>query len=287
MVGDSLKAVLRTYDGHPLSEAAIMRRLAAHVPPITEFDLAIDRNTELTDQNHIGGFQATIALAESAQISRNDTVIDLGCGLGGPARALASVYSCRVHGIDANTERIQQARNLSKLVGLDSHVSFEVGDIRTYTSGQRFSVLWAQNAWIHFAEPHLFTLAAASFLGPSARIAFEDVCLTRECTCQQEHESLARLCDAWNCRLHLPTAWEEGIRQAGFKIRAIEDERSMMISYLERISRLGKLPHHEVPAREVIGWDLGLHLTRQGLISYVRIVGFRAEDSMTTGKVAL
>ncbi len=275
MVQHNLKALLKTYEGHPLTEAALMRRLAAHDAPITELDLAIDRDCELTDQNHIGGFAATIALAEAVQLRSYDTVIDLGCGLGGPARVLSQLYRCRVHGIDANPKRIEQARVLSTLVGLEELVSFEIGDIRTYVSEGRFSVLWAQNTWIHFANPNLFGQVARSLLHARARIAFEDVCLMRECATDQERDSLAHLCDAWNCQLLPPNEWVDGIRDAGFEVPFIEDSRPMMISYLERISRLAQSPHHAVPPHEIMGWHLGLQLSHQGLVSYVRIVGIR------------
>jgi SAM-dependent methyltransferase len=275
MVQHNLKALLGTYEGHPLTEAALMRRLLGHDAPITEFDLAIDRDCELTDQNHIGGFAATIALAEAVQLRPNDTVIDLGCGLGGPARVLAELYRCRVHGIDVNPKRIEQARSLSTFVRLDKLVSFEIGDIRTYIPGDRFSVLWAQNTWIHFANPNLFGQIARSMLHPRARIAFEDVCLIRECATDQERDALAHLCDAWNCEIRSPSEWVDGIRDAGFEVPIIEDSHPMMVSYLERISRLAQSPHHTVPPHEIMGWHLGLQLSRQGLLSYVRIVGLR------------
>jgi SAM-dependent methyltransferase len=277
MVGHNLTALLKTYERHPLSEAALVRRLAGREAPITEFDLAIDREHELTDQNHIGGFESTIALAESAQVSRNDTVIDLGCGLGGPARVLAVVYACHVHGVDANADRIRQARSLSALVGLESQVSFETGDIRTYSCDRRFTVLWAQNAWIHFVEPDLFQIIAVSLLrpGPGVRIAFEDVCLVRECASQQERDGIARLNEVWHCHLRLPRLWAEGIKEAGFEIIVIEDLSSLMISYLERISRLTRFSQDVVPPHEALGWSLGQELARQGVISYVRIVGVR------------
>jgi 2-polyprenyl-3-methyl-5-hydroxy-6-metoxy-1,4-benzoquinol methylase len=275
MVQHNLKALLETYEGHPLTEEALMRRLAARAAPPTEFDLAIDRDFELTDQNHIGGFAATIALAEAAQIRANDAIVDLGCGLGGPARVLAQIYGCRVHGIDANPERIEQARSLSKLVGLDTLVSFDVGDVNTFASDDRFSVLWAQNAWIHFAEPTLFSASARGLLHPRARIAFEDVCLIRECSTDGERDAVARLCEAWNCRFRSPNEWAGGIRGAGFEVRSIQDARPTMISYLERISRLAESPNHRVPLHEIMGWNLGLQLAREGLLSYIGIVGVR------------
>ena len=108
-------------------------------------------------------------------------------------------------------------------------------------------------------------------------MAFEDVCLVRDCTSQHERNSLARLCDAWNCHLRSPTEWAEGIRKAGAHTPVIEDAHALAIKYLERISLMAKSPNHEVPAQEMLGWDLGLELARLGLISYMRIVGYCGE----------
>ena len=266
-------SLLALYKRHPLTENALLRRLTDRAGLLTEFDLAIDRESELTDQNHIGGFRSTIALAELAEVNRDDRVIDMGCGLGGPARVLASIYGCSVHGVDLNPQRIRQAQSLSARVGLRHLVSFEVNDIQHCAGESRYSLLWAQNSWTHFADPQLFAVVAAELLAPRARVAFEDVCLTRECVNQSERNSLERLSELWSCHLRPPEHWLAGIKGAGFTRVVWEDARVAMIAYLERISRMVVSPTNEVPESEIEGWRLGLDLARTGLISYVRFAG--------------
>jgi hypothetical protein len=48
------------------------------------------------DQFHIRGLEATLELARLAEIRADDVVLDIGGGLGGPARALASQFGCSV-----------------------------------------------------------------------------------------------------------------------------------------------------------------------------------------------
>jgi SAM-dependent methyltransferase len=251
---------------------ALLDRLAGQ-PIISEFDLAIDRGQELTDQNHIGGFESTVALAESIQLDRHDAVVDFGCGLGGPARVLAAIYGCHVHGIDVNENRIAQAKRLSALVGLADKVSFSVGDITKYVSAERISVIWAQNSWIHFADPGIFQRLARPLRSPSTRIAFEDVCQIRDCGSSEERSEIARLGEVWSCRFCSPHDWVNGMQLAGFRAEIVKDDRDGMISYLDRLSRLSSSSIHNVPAHEVLGWQLGKLLAQQGLISYVRIIG--------------
>ena len=51
------------------------------------------------DQFHVRGLAATKELAEGLSLEPGSTVIDVGCGLGGPARYLAATHGCRVTGI--------------------------------------------------------------------------------------------------------------------------------------------------------------------------------------------
>ena len=52
------------------------------------------------DQFHIRGVQATTELAGAAGIESWTRVLDLGCGIGGPARYLATAIGCKVIGVD-------------------------------------------------------------------------------------------------------------------------------------------------------------------------------------------
>jgi ubiquinone/menaquinone biosynthesis C-methylase UbiE len=51
-------------------------------------------------------------------------LLDIGCGIGGPARYIAANYGCRVDGIDLTEEFVQVAENLSRMVRLDDRVTF-------------------------------------------------------------------------------------------------------------------------------------------------------------------
>lgn len=66
---------------------------------------------------------ATSQLAELAEISSLDEVLDAGSGIGGTARFLADQYGCRVTGIDLTGEYCETARWLNRLVRLDNRIS--------------------------------------------------------------------------------------------------------------------------------------------------------------------
>lgn len=79
------------------------------------------------DQFHSRGLAATAELANLAGITAGMSVVDIGAGIGGPARFLAARCDCKVTGIDLSPPFVEAARYLTKRTGLDAAVSFESG----------------------------------------------------------------------------------------------------------------------------------------------------------------
>jgi SAM-dependent methyltransferase len=79
------------------------------------------------DEFHMGGQQATAELAERLALKPGSTLLDIGSGLGGPARYFAGQYGCKVSGIDLTPEYVQVAQDLTRMVGLEGGVSYRVG----------------------------------------------------------------------------------------------------------------------------------------------------------------
>jgi len=80
------------------------------------------------DQFHGRGLQATEEIAAMLPVAPGDHLLDIGSGIGGPARFMAHRFGCRVTGIDLTAEFCELARHLTRLVGLEAKVDFERGD---------------------------------------------------------------------------------------------------------------------------------------------------------------
>ena len=109
------------YNTHPISESQVLDKLAQ-----TGADTSI-LTVELLqhhDQDHFGGLAATDALAHHGKINELTHVLDLCCGLGGPARYLAHHYGCQVTGVDMNTDRLDGAVRLTERTKLQDRVVF-------------------------------------------------------------------------------------------------------------------------------------------------------------------
>lgn len=80
------------------------------------------------DEFHIRGRTATLEIAEALAVDGESAVLDIGSGLGGPARTLAEVVGCQVTGIDLTPEFCEAAAELSRWTGLSHRTRFAVGD---------------------------------------------------------------------------------------------------------------------------------------------------------------
>ncbi len=79
------------------------------------------------DEFHIGGAEATQALLDPLGITEEMHVLDIGAGVGGPARLAAHHYGCRVTGVDLTPEFVETAKALTDLLAMSGRVAFLQG----------------------------------------------------------------------------------------------------------------------------------------------------------------
>lgn len=100
----------------------IMERLAeAGIPA----EKVTTEHLKAVDEFHIGGAEATAALLDQLAIGPETRVVDVGSGIGGPARTIAARFGARVTGVDLTPDFVETARHLTETVGLTA--DFVVG----------------------------------------------------------------------------------------------------------------------------------------------------------------
>jgi len=105
------------------------------------------------DQFHGGGKNSTIRLARLARLERRMRVLDVGGGLGGPARTLATEYGCTVTTLDLADSYVEAAALLTKQLGLSGQVVHQVGDALALPFEEAsFDVVWTQNTGMNIAD---------------------------------------------------------------------------------------------------------------------------------------
>jgi SAM-dependent methyltransferase len=128
------------------------------------------------DQFHVRGLAASEELAEGLQAHPGTTVLDVGCGLGGPARFLAATYGCQVTGIDLSQPFIDAARLLSKRTGLAKRTYFQQADALDLPFfDATFDCAWTQHVAMNIADRSALYASIHRVLKPGGRLAIYDV----------------------------------------------------------------------------------------------------------------
>ena len=105
------------------------------------------------DQFHTRGLVATAELAKFAGIAADTSVLDVGSGVGGPARFLAATHGCRVMGVDLSEPFVDAARYLTERTGQSTQVSFQTGSaLELPFDDGRFNVVLLQHVAMNISD---------------------------------------------------------------------------------------------------------------------------------------
>lgn len=203
------------------------------------------------DQFHTGGKDATHELARRAGIGAEARVLDVGGGLGGAARVLASEFGCQVTVLDLTEEYCWVGRNLTERMELSDHVTFQHGNALDMPfEDSAFDVVWTQHSSMNVSDKERLYAQIHRVLRPGGRFAM--------------HEILAGLVEP----IHLPVFWAREasisflrppnavralLTETGFRELDWVDTTDWSLAWLQ--ARLAA-----VPAKPVTPSPLGLHL---------------------------
>ena len=128
------------------------------------------------DHFHTGGLNASRELLEMARIGAEDRVLDIGAGLAGCARLLASAAGCRVDCIEMSADYCAGAALLNRLTGLDKHINVHQGSALDLPfADASFDVVWMQNVGMNIANKSRLYTEIARILKPGGRYVFQEM----------------------------------------------------------------------------------------------------------------
>ena len=126
------------------------------------------------DEFHIGGRTATRHLLDPLDIGAHHNVLDVGCGIGGPARFIAKAYGAKVVGIDLTYDYVDTAKCLTADLGMD--VIFVQGSATALPfEANQFDLVTLLHVGMNVADKELLFRQVARVLKSSGVFAIYDI----------------------------------------------------------------------------------------------------------------
>ncbi|MBX3518649.1 MAG: class I SAM-dependent methyltransferase [Xanthobacteraceae bacterium] len=187
------------------------------------------------DQFHVRSLLATKDLAAAAEPQLDMEILDIGSGLGGAARYLASAFGCRVTGIDLMQSYCDAATMLTERCGLDQRISFRQGDALALPfPDARFDQVWTQHVSMNIADKAKLYGEMRRVLRPNGKLAIYD-------PVRSGNEPL-RYPVPWardERTSFVPTESElkQYLQDAGFTVLSWEDKTKVALQWFEEMEK--------------------------------------------------
>ena len=195
------------------------------------------------DHFHARGFPATVELADQLPIKAGDLLVDIGCGIGGPARYLSDRFNCQVSGVDITESFIEVANKLTALLRMEDQVTIDLGDGNQlpYRDGI-FDGGYAQHVTMNVPDRHRFFAEAYRVLKPGGFFALSEHGLGPK---KNPHHPLPWSADGSNEYLVTPEDTIRILEETGFTDIQVEATGEKYLGAYQRAMELAaqdKLP---------------------------------------------
>ncbi len=197
-------------------------------------DISLD-DMSVIDEFHIGGRQASKEFLDQLRLQERSLVLDVGCGLGGPARFVASQFGCLVSGIDLTHEYVDTGNVLSNWVGLDKKVILQQGSAMAlpFPDGQ-FDAAYMMHVGMNIVDKKGLFAEVFNVLKPDGIFGIYDVMQVGSGEMQYPAPWAASKITS---SLASPQDYQAGLKQAGFNILATRERRDFAIEFFENMKR--------------------------------------------------
>jgi sarcosine/dimethylglycine N-methyltransferase len=191
------------------------------------------------DQFHTRGLAATAELAKLAGITADMSVLDVGSGVGGPARFLAATYSCRVTGVDLSEAFVDAARYLTERTAQSGQVSFQTGSALAlpFDDG-RFDVALLQHVAMNISDRAGLYREIRRVLKRGGRFATYDLVLKSG----EPHYPVPWARTPATSFLFTAAATREAIEPAGFRMLTWQDDSESAKAWITQLRASGPPP---------------------------------------------
>jgi ubiquinone/menaquinone biosynthesis C-methylase UbiE len=200
------------------------------------------------DHFHSRGLEATEELAAMLTVSVGDHLLDIGSGIGGPARYIAERFGARVTGIDLTAEFCEVARHLTRALGLEDRVDFEQGDALAMPfADASFDGAYSMNVSMNIRDKAGFYAEIHRVLRPGGWLVLSEIA--------QGPNGNPAYPTPWartaqSSFLATPSQTREGLEASGFTVASLRETTERALAYGARsramVERGKKPPHRAV-----------------------------------------
>jgi cyclopropane fatty-acyl-phospholipid synthase-like methyltransferase len=166
--------VARHYGSAGIAERLLAALREAHGAdaPVTVDALSV------LDHFHGRGVIATQELVELLKPEPGEHLLDIGSGIGGPARWFAAKCGVHVTGVDLTAEFCAAAEALNRATGLANRVTIKNGSaLELPVPDDAFDRAYSQNVIMNIADKRQFYREAFRALRPGGVLALSNLCL--------------------------------------------------------------------------------------------------------------
>jgi len=188
------------------------------------------------DQLHYHGTDALDIFIEKLEINEKTKILDVGSGIGGPARYIANQTGAEITAIELQPDQNNLAKDLTKKCGLSNKVNHICGDILDYDfKNQTFDVVVSWLTLYHIANHKILLKKLFDLLNPNGFFYTEDITSRINLSDADRKEIKKEIYG-----IHLPyfDNYISNLEQNGFKLIFSEDMSSSWTDFTkERIKK--------------------------------------------------
>lgn len=230
---------LRQHYARPELVAAITDALAASGYALTDIT-----STDLSpvDEFHVGGARATTTLFQKLAPTPDMTILDIGCGIGGPARHLATHYGCTVTGVDLSEDYITCGQVLNQWVALDDRITLHTGSaLSLQIADDSIDLAYMLHVGMNIADKASLMQEVGRVLTPGGRFAIYDIMQRQDGT---PHYPLPWAEHAGLSALGTPSNYRKAIENADLQLVSEIDHTDLAIEFFASAAPPGPLGLH-------------------------------------------
>lgn len=218
-----------------LSEDGISNPKASDLKPVDEF--------------HIGGTAATEFVIDALAARTGDEILDVGCGLGGPARTIAERSRANIIGIDLSKDYVETGNRLSALTGFADSVCLHEGSALDMPfADNRFDGAYMIHVGMNIANKNRLIIEIGRTIKPNSPLVIYDVVRVGDGNMEFPVPWANNAADS---AVDDVGTYESAFKAAGLELNSINNKSEFTAVFIEKL--LNKMKSETRPA-------LGLHM---------------------------